>query len=380
MAPISAEGPSGQPQENVSTADGSTPEPSPLNGQQSLPSERFLAGLDGYRKVTLLSHIHPDPDSLGSMAGLAYLVERTRRKPTRILRDGYIGRAENRAMVESLQLELLPIEDWSWSKGEAIVMVDSQPFTGRHTLPADVPIYAVLDHHKTPGEVEGIPFVDIRSSLGATCTIVTEYLREQRIEPSAQIATALYYGIESELSGYPREASRADDDAMLLLYPHVDRDQLARIHNARLPQSYFETLLLALQNSFLYDRLIISWAGDLPQPELAAEIADTLIRFEEVDWAFCAGVYLNQFVMSLRSVDPRTQSGLVLQRVVGHLGRAGGHNRRAGGCITLTSTSTSALEQIQATIRRRLLRALRIEECRGQRLVSRRELLQALQD
>jgi len=65
--------------------------------------------------------------------------------------------------------------------------------------------------------------------------------------------------------------------------------------------------------------------------------------------------------------------------VVGKLGRAGGHDRRAGGTIYLPSTAPSAVEQTQSELRRRLLKALHIDECRGQRLVSRREMLQNLQ-
>jgi hypothetical protein len=61
------------------------------------------------------------------------------------------------------------------------------------------------------------------------------------------------------------------------------------------------------------------------------------------------------------------------------MGRAGGHDRRAGGTIYLPSTARSAIDEVQGELRRRLLRALHIDECRGQRLVSRREMLQNLQ-
>ena len=59
-------------------------------------------------------------------------------------------------------------------------------------------------------------------------------------------------------------------------------------------------------------------------------------------------------------------------------GGVGGADRRAGGTIPLTSTAASAVEQIQGDLRRRLLKALHIEETRGQRLVSRKEMLQNL--
>lgn len=343
------------------------------------PSERLLRLLADFQGVILISHVHPDPDSLGSMCGLAHLIREKLRVPSRLTRDGPIGRAENRTMAECLGMELTPLEEVAWSPREALIMVDSQPNTGRHTLPADLPIHAVIDHHDTAGEVDGVPFVDVRSDVGATCTIITQYLREQEVKLTTRVTTALFYGIESELTGYPREACPLDDASMSLLYPHAQKDSLARIRNARQPQTYFEALLHALQNTFVYDRLVISWAGELPQSELTAEIADFLLRFEQVEWSVCAGVYNDDLVISARTVNPRGQAGVLLQQVVGRLGKAGGHDRRAGGSIPLTSTAASAVEQLQATLRKRFLRALHIDECRGQRLVPRKELLQSLQ-
>jgi len=351
------------------------------NGKEppSRRSDRFLEGLKQATGVTFVSHVHPDPDSLGSMLGLAHLVETRLGLPTRLTRDGVISRAENRAMVELLDLDLCPVEKLTWDEdGGAVVMVDSQPNTGRHNIAPCIPLYAVIDHHDTPGDVSEVPFVDIRKTVGATCSLVTSYLIEQNVPLPPRLATGLLYGIETELAGYPREASEMDDSALIYLYPLADKDLLARIRNARLPQSYFGCLVQALQSSFIYDRLIISWVHDLPQPELAAEVADFLIRFEEVDWVMCAGVYNDKLILSVRSSVENAQAGEMLKKVVHGLGRAGGHDRRAGGTVYLNSTSTSAIEQVQGELRRRLLKALYIDECRGQRLVSRKELLQNL--
>ncbi len=342
-------------------------------------SDQFLAGLEQFSSVTFISHVHPDPDSLGSMLGLAHLVETCLRKPTRLTRDGLISRAENRAMVELLGIRLESVENLTWREDEAAVMVDSQPHTGRHNLDRGVPLYAVIDHHDTPGDLSDVAFVDVRKGLGATCSVVASYLMEQDIAIPPRLATGLLYGIETELTGYPREASALDDSALLYLYPLADKDLLARIRNARLPQAYFECILQALQSSFIYDRLIISWVNELHQPELAAQVVDFLIRFEEVDWAVCAGVYQDQLVLSARTTVRGARAGEVLRQVVGKLGRAGGHDRRAGGTVPLASTSSSAVEDMQAELRRRLLRALHIEECRGTRLVKLREMLQNLQ-
>ena len=338
-------------------------------------SDRFLCHLHAAGRVVFVSHVHPDPDSLGSMLGLAHLVETKLGKPTVLTRDGAVSRAENRAMVEGLHLKLTPVEKVVWQPDDAVVMVDSQPGTGRHTFHRDAPVTGVLDHHETPGDLAGVPFVDVRPHLGATCTLVTKYLLDQRVVIPAKVATALMYGIETEVSGHPREAGPDDDAALEELYPAADKDLISQIRNARLPHSHFECLLQALQSSFIYDRLIVSWVNPLPQPELAAEVCDFMVRFEEVDWAVCAGVYGDSLILSARSAKPNAGAGDLLRKVVGDLGRAGGHDRRAGGCIKLTSTSQTAVEELQAELRRRLLRAFDMEDTRGQRLVPLREML-----
>jgi nanoRNase/pAp phosphatase (c-di-AMP/oligoRNAs hydrolase) len=356
------------------------PDGKPMPTKASRRSDRFLAGLADAARVVFVSHVHPDPDSLGSMLGLAHLVEAKLDAKTLITRDGPISRAENRAMVDVLHLDLTPVDEVDWRPGDAVVMVDSQPKTGRHSFGEDVAISAVLDHHETPGDLSDVPFVDVRPSFGATCTLVTRYLCEQKVSMPEKVATALLYGIETEVTGYPREASDADDDALLELYPHADKDLLAQIRNARLPHSHFECLLQALQSSFLYDRLILSWVNPLPQPEQAAEVADFMIRFDKVDWAVCGGIYNDSLILSVRSAVPHAAAGELLRTVIGRRGKAGGHDRRAGGCIPLSSTSDSAIEDLQSDLRKRFLKALKIDpDQRGQRLVPLREMLENLQ-
>lgn len=343
-------------------------------------SDRFLAGLTDYKRVTFVSHVHPDPDSIGSMVGLAHLVGSCLGKPTRLTRDGLICRAENRAMVDVLHLDLEPIQKVAFAEDDAVVMVDSQPRTGRHSIDPQIPIYGVIDHHQTPGDLENVSFLDIRRSVGATCSLVTRYLMEQELELPERVATSLYYGIETELAGYPRDASALDDSALHFLYPLIDKDAVARIRNAPLPESFYETLLQGLQSSFIYDKLLISWINDLPTPELCSQVVDFLVRHEGIEWALCAGVHEDQLMLSMRTTVPRAQAGEILRSVASKLGgKAGGHDRRAGGFIPLPSTAASAIDQVQSEFRRRLLKALDIEEQRGRRLVPVREMLQNIQ-
>lgn len=333
-------------------------------------SGRLLAALAPFERIVLVSHVNPDPDALASMLGLqALFAHRLPGKPVTLTLEGMIARAENQSLVDVLQIPLTPIDDAPIGDGAAVVMVDSQPETGRRANESARPT-AVLDHHETPGVLDGVAFRDIRPNLGATSTMVTGYLIEQELAVDARLATALLYGIESETSGYPREAGPADDGALVWLFPRADKDLLARIRSPRLPQSYFAVYLHALSNAFLYKDVVFSYLGRVPQPDIVAELADFFIRFDQVAWSICIGLFEDQLKISLRSDHIGGHGGALLHEVVDGLGTAGGHDKRAGGAIRLQDTSPDAIDAVLRTIRHRFLDHLDIDEQTGQRLLA----------
>jgi nanoRNase/pAp phosphatase (c-di-AMP/oligoRNAs hydrolase) len=340
-------------------------------------SERFLATLAPFSRIVLVSHVNPDPDALASMLGLqCLLAERQPFKPVTLTADGMIARAENQAMVDLLQIPLTPISQVTIDSATALVMVDSQPYTGRRASEAAMP-QVVLDHHETGGVLEGVGFRDIRPHYGATSTIVTGYLIEQELPVSRRVATALLYGIESETSGYPRESSPQDDGALVWLFPRADKDLLAQIRNPKLPLSYFATFQHALSNAFLYRDVVVSWCGVVPQPDIVAELADFFVRFDQVNWAVCTGLFEDLLKISVRVSRIGHHSGEVLRDVVNGMGMAGGHDKRAGGAIPVKDTRPEAIDELLRTIRKRLLARLDIDEQQGRRLVESSPIIQA---
>jgi nanoRNase/pAp phosphatase (c-di-AMP/oligoRNAs hydrolase) len=200
--------------------------------------------------------------------------------------------------------------------------------------------------------------------------MVTGYLLEQRVVVGPNLASALLYGIESETTGYPREASSLDDGALIWLFPRADKDLLAQIRNPKLPQSHFATFQNALSNAFQYNDLVISWCGTVTQPDIVAEIADFFIRFDQVNWALAIGEFDDRLKLSLRAGQLGGRAGETLFAVLDGLGNAGGHDRRAGGAVALADRSPAAIEELLRTIRHRLLGQLKIDEQQGRRLLN----------
>jgi nanoRNase/pAp phosphatase (c-di-AMP/oligoRNAs hydrolase) len=289
-----------------------------------------------------------------------------------------IARAENREMVERLPIPLVPVEseEAAVGPGVAVVMVDSQPFTGRRFSEVNMP-QVVIDHHETPGVLTGVAFRDIRPNLGATSTMITGYLLERHVAIPPRLATALLYGIESETSGYPREAGTLDDGALVWLFPRADKDLLACIRNPKLPQSHFATFQHALANAFIYRDVVVSWCGRVTQPDIVAEISDFFVRFDQVNWSLAVGLFDDVLKLSARVSRLGGHSGDVLRSVVEGLGTAGGHDKRAGGAIPLPDTRPETIDALLRTIRRRLLASLHIDEQQGRRLLEASPVIQA---
>ncbi len=353
------------------TADLDSPE-STTDPERSCRSscEQLLATLLPFHRVVLVSHVNPDPDSLASMLGIQALLESAQPgKPVTLTVDGMIARSENRAMVDLIPIPLVPVQTVPVTPETAVVMVDTQPYTGRRYSEAAMP-QVVIDHHDTGGLHAGVLFCDIRASVGATSTIVTNYLIEKGVSLSPKLATALLYGVESETTGYPREATPLDDSALIWLFPRADKDLLAQIRNPKLPQSHFATFQTALANAFIYDKLVVTWCGTVTQPDIIAEIADFFIRFDQVDWSLAVGVFDGQMKLSLRADWLGGRAGEILYEVVNGLGSAGGHDKRAGGAISLAKHLPATPEAMLRSIRRRLLDHLNIDEQQGRRLTN----------
>ena len=67
-------------------------------------------------------------------------------------------------MVELIPVPLVPVQTVDTGPETAVVMVDTQPHTGRRHSEAAMP-QVVIDHHDTGGVLNGAIFTDIRMHL-----------------------------------------------------------------------------------------------------------------------------------------------------------------------------------------------------------------------
>ncbi|OQY66396.1 MAG: hypothetical protein B6D46_10565 [Polyangiaceae bacterium UTPRO1] len=328
----------------------------------------LLQVLEGTAPLVILPHDNPDPDALASAAALKFLVQELVGKEAVIAQGGIVGRAENRAMLTYLKIDLEPVDAVVFTDDTLVALVDTQPGRMNNSLPPGRIPTVVIDHHPAYDRYEGVPFLDLRENYGSTSTILTEYVRESRLEVESKIATALFYGIMAETQDLGRESTPADIAAAQFLYPYANKRRLGKIENARVPREYFAVFHEAIERAQIYGNVVVSVLPELQYPDMVAEVADFLLRLDEVEWACAIGRYKDHLHVSLRTTEREANAGEILQRVLGSRW-AGGHDMIAGGRKRIAEAGAGAVARAADQVQAQLLAALAVKASAGRPLV-----------
>lgn len=317
--------------------------------------------LQGRRRLLVLTHTNPDPDSMASALGLQLLAKEAAGIESAIGLRGRIMRAENKEMVKVLGIDLVPVEDLDLGSYDCLALVDSQPGFGHTHLPEGRAIDIVLDHHvPVEGEVqlEGVTFADIRASVGATSSLVANYLINAGISITKDVATALVYGIKTDTADMSRNVSDVDQRAFDFLLPKVDRAKLAAITRPALPAEYFSTLHKALSNVRIFGKAVLCSLGKISNPEMVAEVADLLVRMENKQAVFCGGLVENTYYVSVRTQVAGRHAWYLLRDALSGEGTFGGHGSVAGGSVVLRDEDPRTLKRLERRLEKNILKSM----------------------
>jgi len=335
----------------------------------SFKLQRLTELLTGKVYLLVVVQDSPDPDSLAAAVALRRLAKGLANLQCSIACGGTVGRGENRALVNYLNLNLRPIREIDYSKFDLIAMVDTQPGTGNNSLPETILPQIVIDHHPIRRQTRMVPFTDVRSGYGATSTILIEYLIEAGITPDTPLATALLYGIRSDTQDLGREAARADVEGIEFLYPFANKRMLSIIQRGKVPRVYYQMLADALRNARVQGRAIITELGDIDNPDMIAEVADLLLREDETTWTMCTGYWRDKLLISIRTSEESNLAEKVIRHMVARRGTGGGHLTYAGGQIPLTKGTKKERDELERQIERRFLDAVGVNNGQGTPLV-----------
>jgi nanoRNase/pAp phosphatase (c-di-AMP/oligoRNAs hydrolase) len=297
----------------------------------------LLAAWEG--TLCIVTHLNPDPDSISSAMALSMIARHASHNKLncRILYEGDIGHQENRAFINLLEIKMERLTPQILSECNYIALVDSSAPGANNELPKTTRVNIIVDHHKNgerpPGAAD---FVDIRPGVGATASIMTQYLMELDIPVSKSVATALLYGIRADTRDFKRNVTPQDLNYAAFLLPLTDSDLLDKITSPAISQETVEIMGNAIRNRRIRSGYLFSNVGFIRNRDALPQAADILIHLEGVNTALVYGISDQNIVISGRNKDIRLHLGNVMAEAFGPIGEAGGHATMAAAMIPLS--------------------------------------------
>ncbi len=315
------------------------------------PFAKSVSRVERYRRLletvkpddVLAILIDADPDAMASAMALKRLFWRRARRVA-IFHTNVIQRADNRAFVRLLQVDMRHISEMDSAKITRWATVDAQP--PHHEEFSGIVFDIVIDHHPVHPASRAV-FLDIREQWGAASSIMTEYLRAAKVRPSVRLATALLYGIKTDTDDFVRKSMPNDVNAFRYLYRRANVNIVKKIESSGMTQATLASYRLAMERFRLRHDIGFIYMGEVQNPDVLVMIADFFMHLAEVNWSIAAGICERKLIVILRNARLRGDAGRTAQRLFGKWGgTAGGHRTAARAEIPLEDLPKHAREPL----------------------------------
>lgn len=303
-------------------------------GEESRQSRQLWQVLRDIDNLAIVTHDNPDPDAIASGVALARIAGAAGSDPS-VCYFGEITHQENRALVNVLNLDLDNVEEGeTFDEYDGIALVDHSRPGVNDQLPPETDVDIVIDHHPPRSPIEA-RFVDLRSDVGATSTLLVDYLERFGIEMETNVATALLFGIHVDTNGFSREISQSDFEAAAKLVQAADFGTLERIETPNISPTTLSTIASAISQRRVEGTVLLSGVGKLHERDALAQAADRLLGLEGITTTLVYGVKDGTIFLSARARGAEFDLGETLREAFDQIGSAGGHTDMAGAQIQL---------------------------------------------
>jgi nanoRNase/pAp phosphatase (c-di-AMP/oligoRNAs hydrolase) len=334
--------------------------------------ERVLRDVEGQPLLILLSG-HPDPDAIGSALAHKRICE-SLGVPATIAHALPMARPENRALVKLLNIEMLQVtERRDLEAFRYISLVDTCQVEATIEIPEGLEVLTIVDHHRSSSPPSA-PFVSVRPSLGATCTIYAGYLEaglaglQSENEADRHVATALLFGIQTDTDDFAL-ASATDFHAASYLKPFCDVPLLRRFGHRTMDARAMDALGRALVDLEVVRDFALAGVGRVSASnrDAIAIAADFILRREDIDTVLVYGIVDGRIDGSLRTSSPSVDPAQFLESAFGKdaSGRpyGGGRADKGGfqipiGVLADTTDTEMLWTMVKQVVRARLAKVI----------------------
>lgn len=301
-----------------------------------------------YNNIVIQCHDNPDADALASGFALHWFFEKKGKKS----RFVYGGQNEVRKCNLVLMKDVLNIPAeyvTKLEKPDIIIYVDCQKGESNVTdFEADT--YAVIDHHQVLNALPSL--AEVRSGYGSCSTLLSELIAEEGfdINESEKLATALYYGLMTDTTGFTELQHPADKDlrdkanynrADIVLFKNsnISREELRIAGDALKHASYDENATYAIVEAEPCD------------PNILGIISDMVLEVDTIQTCVVYSILPMGIKLSVRSCVKEVKASELAAFLAEGYGGGGGHLVKAGGFMQKDLLSKSSLEYERKSIK-----------------------------
>jgi nanoRNase/pAp phosphatase (c-di-AMP/oligoRNAs hydrolase) len=331
-------------------------------GQSGQRAQQLLDVMRDIESLAVVTHDNPDPDAIASGVALTRLAQLAGCDGT-VCYYGDITHQENRAFVNLLDIEMTHLDTPdAIAAFDGVALVDHSRPGVNDQLPETTEVDIVIDHHPPRAPVDA-RFVDLRSDVGATSTLLVDYFERFGLEFDESVATALLFGIRVDTRSFTREVSQADFEAAATVVPEADLGTLERIETPSVSLSTLDIIASAIDNRHREGSVLLSCVGEIGERDALAQAADRILNLDGVTVSVVYGIMDGTIYISARSRGSDVDLGETLRTAFDQIGSAGGHVDMAGAQIPLGLLETVDREDrslndiVEAVVADRLLEA-----------------------
>lgn len=297
---------------------------------------RKILGTDD--DISIFIHDNPDPDAIASAMSFEKICDEVSKHCTTYY-SGEIGFPENKIFVESTGFDMDRLEEWDveevLDRSGRIVFIDFAKPGINNIVPERYGPDIVIDHHRTNVEYETDGFVEISTDVGATSTIMAQFLMDLDVDIGPTLASALVYGIKVDTRDYTKNIGKKDFNVLSHLMQIADKELLEVFESPPMEPHTLDALGRALSNRVVGEGVLTAYAGEIDTRDDLPQIVDIMTGEKDIMTALVYGSKGGKVYMSARSKDITLDLGKKMKEAFSDIGQAGGHDHAAGGSIDI---------------------------------------------
>lgn len=309
------------------------------------------------KKVAIFTHRCPDPDAVGSMMGLQWLLLKAFGLEADLYYDGEVSHPQNGVMVNLLDPGIKRVKE-TYKEGDHALrlLVDTIPENagvGDHKIKFDV----VFDHHRElPHNYSGII---IHRKCGSCSAIIYDLMKHfvkaedwlsDDVDGDMKVATALIAGIVTDTEYMMSDDStELEFKAFSELFEYRISNFLKQIVFFKRPKFWIDKKAEGCADAKINDEgYAVVGLGLIPekQRDLIADMAEEMVSWASVETAIAFGVVGGDRIEgSVRSLNPSLTVADFCRKLGGKHGTGGGKHGKGAYRLPLAGFSIDADEE-----------------------------------